>query len=224
MRILLIEDASRMAAVLRRGLAEIGHAVEVADDGETGLALALNGDFDLVLLDLNLPRLDGLELLRRLRARRADLPVIAVTARDAVEQRIEGLDLGADDYLTKPFSFAELLARIRAVARRPGARAPADLLYSNLRLDPSLGRAWRGDRLLSLSLREYALLALFMRRAGRTLSRAQLYEGVWGMEYDGLSNVLDVHINHLRNKLEAGGGTRLIHTVRGRGYRLGDES
>jgi len=223
MHILIVEDAPRMAAVLRAGLKEEGHVVETAADGLTGLALARDGGLDLMLLDLNLPGLDGLELLRRLRAVRSDLPVIIVSARDAVADRVAGLDLGADDYLAKPFSFAELLARVRAVARRPGARAEPALVHAGVRLDPAAGQAWRGERALDLSAREFALLGQFLASPEQALSRARLYENVWGFNHDGASNVLDVYVNYLRNKLETGGEPRLIHTVRGRGYRFGAE-
>ena len=224
MRILVVEDAPRMQAVLRAGLREEGHAVDCAADGKTGLELARSGHFDLLLLDLHLPKMDGLELLRRLRAARSDLPVIVVTARDSVDDRVTGLDSGADDYLSKPFAFHELLARVRAVARRPGARAEPVLAHADVVLDPTRGQAFRAGRPLNLSAREYALLRLFLRHAGSVLTRARLYEGVWNLEYDGGSNVLDVYVNYLRNKLEAAGEPRLIHTVRGRGYRFGDET
>jgi DNA-binding response OmpR family regulator len=218
MKVLVVEDSERMARSLARGLGEEGFSVEVAADGQSGLELARGGDYDVVLLDVNLPKLSGFELLRQLRRTRSDVPVIMVTARDAVEDRVEGLDGGADDYVTKPFSFTELLARVRAVTRRPGARAKPLMTVADVVLDPSAGRATRGGRALDLSAREFALLSAFMRREGDVVGRAQLYEQVWGGEYDGLSNVLDVYVNYLRNKLEAEGGTRLIHTVRGRGY------
>jgi DNA-binding response OmpR family regulator len=223
MRVLIVEDSERMAATLAKGLGEEGFVVEVAADGPTGLGLASAGDFDLVLLDVNLPGMDGFELVRRLRKARSDVPVIMVTARDTLEDRVEGLDLGADDYVTKPFSFAELLARVRAVTRRPGARAEPVLTFGDVALDPASGRATRGGRRLDLSAREFSLLRAFLAKQGNVLTRAQLYETVWGGEYDGLSNVLDVYVNYLRNKLEAEGEARVIHTVRGRGYVFGEE-
>ena len=167
--------------------------------------------------------MDGLQLTRELRKARCDVPVVMVTARDSVQDRIEGLDGGADDYITKPFSFSELLARIRAVMRRPGARGGSILRFADIELDPASGRASRGGRTLDLSAREFALLRTFMTQPGHVLGRVQLYELVWGNEYDGASNVLDVYVNYLRNKLEERGGTRVIHTLRGRGYLLGDE-
>jgi two-component system, OmpR family, copper resistance phosphate regulon response regulator CusR len=222
MKVLVIEDSDRMARSLQKGLGEEGYVVELAGDGPTGLRLARSGDFDLVLLDLNLPGMDGLELVRELRKSRSDVPVVMVTARDSVEDRIAGLDGGADDYIAKPFSFSELLARVRAVMRRPGTRTEAILRHADIELDPASGRASRGGKPLELSAREFALLRAFMRQPGHILGRAQLYEAVWGDQYDGLSNVLDVYVNYLRNKLEAAGGMRVIHTVRGRGYVFGE--
>ena len=222
MKVLVVEDSPRLAATLKKGLGEESFTVDVVDDGLAGLRAARSGDYDLVLLDVNLPGMDGLALVRELRRSRSDVPVIMLTARDAVEDRVAGLDSGADDYVTKPFSFQELLARIRAVARRPGARSEPVLRSADVELDPAAGRASRGGRAMDLSAREFALLWAFMRNGGRVVSRATLYESVWGSEYDGLSNVLDVYVNYLRNKLEAAGGSRLIHTVRGRGYVFGD--
>jgi DNA-binding response OmpR family regulator len=222
MRVLVVEDSPRMAQTLQKGLGEESHAVDVAPDGDQGFRMARGGDYDLVLLDVNLPGMDGFALVRELRKVRSDVPVLMLTARDSVEDRIRGLDCGADDYLTKPFSFQELLARIRAVTRRPGARAQPVLRHADVELDPATGRVSRAGKPLELSAREFGLLATLMRNAGRIMSRAALYEAVWGSDYDGLSNVLDVYVNYLRNKLEAGGGDRLIHTVRGRGYGFGD--
>jgi DNA-binding response OmpR family regulator len=221
-KILIVEDSERMARSLQKGLAEECYAVDVAADGVSGLRMARSGDYDLVLLDVNLPGMDGFALVRELRRTRSDVPVVMLTARDSVEDRVQGLDGGADDYVTKPFSFEELLARIRAVTRRPGARSEPVLRYADVELDPATGRASRGGRPLSLSAREFALLRTLIANAGRILTRGRLYEAVWGTEYDGSSNVLDVYVNYLRNKLEEGGGPRVLHTVRGRGYVLGD--
>ena len=222
MKVLVIEDSPRMAQALQKGLAEECYVVDVAADGPTGLRMACGGDYDVVLLDVNLPGADGFEVVRELRKTRSDVPVVMVTARDSVEDRVRGLDGGADDYVTKPFSFQELLARVRAVTRRPGARSQPVLRFADVELDPATGRASRAGKPLELSAREFALLDAFMRSAGRILSRAALYETVWDSEYDGMSNVLDVYVNYLRNKLEADGGPRVIHTVRGRGYAFGD--
>ncbi len=223
MRVLVVEDSPRMARVLRKGLQEEGFSVEAAADGLAGLRLAEGGDFDVVLLDVNLPGLDGFSFLKRLRVKRSDVPVMMVTARDGVEDRVEGLDAGADDYLVKPFKFEELLARMRAVMRRPGTREEPVLEYGGLRLDPASGRVERGGEPVSLSAREFSLLRMLLANPDRILSRSRLYESVWGVEYDGVSNVLEVYVNYLRRKLEAGKGKRVIHTVRGRGYLLGKE-
>ena len=221
MRILVVEDSSRMAAVLKKGLTEECYAVDVAADGVSGLHLAEGGEYDLVLLDVNLPGMDGFAVIRELRKKRSDIPVIMVTARDSVPDRIKGLDCGADDYIVKPFSFEELLARIRATMRRTGAREEPVLRFEDITLDPAKGHAQRGGRTLDLSAREFSLLRVLMANANRVMTRSRLYESVWNAEYDGLSNVLDVYVNYLRNKLEKGGRARVIHTVRGRGYLFG---
>ncbi len=221
MRILIVEDSSRMAAVLKKGLTEECYAVDVAADGVTGLHMAAGGVYDLVLLDVNLPEMDGFSLLQALRARRSDVPVIMVTARDTVRDRIEGLDSGADDYLVKPFAFEELLARIRATMRRSGSRSEPVLRHGDVELDPAGGRASRAGQPLNLSAREFSLLRVFLANVEKVMTRSRLYESVWNAEYDGLSNVLDVYVNYLRNKLEKGGLPRVIHTVRGRGYVFG---
>jgi DNA-binding response OmpR family regulator len=223
MKILVIEDSARMARSLKKGLSEECYTVDVASDGVDGLHLAKSGEYDLLLLDINLPDKDGITLIRELRQRRSDVPVIIVTARDDVRDRIEGLDAGADDYVTKPFAFEELLARIRATMRRPGARAEPVFRHADITLDPARGQATRAGQSLGLSAREFQLLSVFMANTGRILTRTRLYEGVWGSDYDGLSNVLDVYVNYLRTKLEKGGAARVIHTVRGRGYVFGPE-
>jgi DNA-binding response OmpR family regulator len=222
MKVLVVEDSPRMASVLKKGLSEELYVVDVAGDGTTGLHMARTGEYDLVLVDINLPEMDGFELTRRLRLDRQDVPVIMVTARDSVEDRVKGLDTGADDYLVKPFPFEELLARVRAVMRRPGTREKPVLQYGDIVLDPARGMAKRGDRLLNLSAREYRLLQVLMSNPGRIMTRSRLYESVWETEFDGSSNVLDVYVNYLRNKLEMDGEPRVIHTVRGRGYLFGD--
>jgi DNA-binding response OmpR family regulator len=222
-RILVIEDSARMARLLEKGLSEECYTVDVAADGRTGLELAQGGEYDLLLLDVNLPDKDGFTLIRELRQRRSDVPVIMVTARDDVHDRIAGLDAGADDYVTKPFVFEELLARIRATMRRPGARTEPVFRYADIVLDPADGQATRGGQTLGLSAREFALLRVFMASPQRILTRSRLYETVWGTDHDGLSNVLEVYVNYLRTKLEKGGRSRVLHTVRGRGYIFGVE-
>ena len=179
MKILVVEDSARMARSLKKGLTEESYAVDIASDGVTGLHMAKSGEYDLVLLDLNLPDMDGIGLVRELRRSRSDVPVIMVTARDDIRDRIEGLDSGADDYVTKPFSFEELLARIRATMRRPGARMDPVLAYEDIELDPAKGRASRSGRPLNLSAREFSLLRVFMRNSDSIMTRARLYEAVW---------------------------------------------
>lgn len=223
MRVLVVEDSARMAQLLKKGLSEECYAVDTAADGVEGLHLARGGEYDLVILDVNLPGLDGFSLIRALRQARSDVPVIMVTARDGVADRVAGLDGGADDYLVKPFAFEELLARIRALLRRPGSCAEPVLRYGDIELDPAKGQATRAGRVLPLSAREFALLRVLLANADRVMPRARLYAAVWNSDYDGLSNVLEVYVNYLRNKLEEGGGSRVIHTLRGRGYVLGEK-
>jgi DNA-binding response OmpR family regulator len=222
MRVLIVEDSQRMARSLKKGLTEECYAVDLEADGNAGLTMAKSGEYDLVLLDVNLPGIDGFSFVRELRRSRSDVPVIMVTARDSIQDRIEGLDGGADDYLVKPFSFEELLARIRALLRRPGARGQTILKYEDIELDPARGVAMRSGKALSLSAREFALLRVLLANANCIMSRARLFEAVWNNDYDGASNVLDVYVNYLRNKVEEYGG-RVIHTVRGRGYVLGND-
>jgi DNA-binding response OmpR family regulator len=224
MRVLVVEDSSRLAQSFKKGLTEESYAVDVALNGIDGLHMAKSGEYDLVILDVNLPGMDGFTLLKSLRETRSDVPVLMVTARDGVEDRIAGLDAGADDYLVKPFSYGELLARMRALLRRPGSRAQTTLKYDDIELDPASGRVLRAGKQLALSAREFSLLRVFLSNPNRVMSRAKLFESVWNTDYDGLSNVLDVYVNYLRNKLESDGMSRVIHTLRGRGYIFGDES
>ena len=223
MRALVVEDSIRMAQAMKKGLTEECYAVDVAANGADGLHLARGGEYDIVLLDVNLPGMDGFEFTKQLREARSDVPVLMVTARDCIEDRIKGLDLGADDYLVKPFIFDELLARMRALLRRPGARGQALLKFEDIELDPARGQAFRNGKIIPLSAREFSLLRVLMSNPNRVMTRARLFESVWNSDYDGLSNVLDVYINYLRNKLEEN-GSRVIHTARGRGYLFGDES
>ncbi len=220
MRILIVEDELKMASLLRRGLVEEAHAADVAVSGEDALWMAGATDYDAIVLDLMLPGFDGFEVCRRLRADGVWSPVLMLTARHAVEDRIDGLDAGADDYLTKPFSFAELLARLRALVRRGGAERPAVLAVGDLRLDPATRRVWRGETEVELSAKEYALLETFMRRPGRVLSRFELLEHAWDYDYEHRSNVTDVYVRYLREKIDRPFGRTAIETVRGAGYRL----
>jgi two-component system OmpR family response regulator len=220
MRVLVVEDELKMAALIRRGLVEEGHAADVASTGEDALWMAQAHPYDAIVLDVMLPRLSGLETCRRLRNEGVWAPVLMLTARDAVDDRVAGLDVGADDYLTKPFSFAELLARLRALARRGGIERPAELEVGDLRLDPGTRRAWRGADEIALSPKEFALLETFMRRPGRVLSRLQLLEHAWDFAYENRSNVVDVYVRYLREKIDRPFGTSSLETVRGVGYRL----
>ena len=220
MRVLVVEDEAKMAGLVKRGLEEEGIAVDVARRGEDAVWMAGSTEYDVVVLDVMLPGLDGFEVCRRLRADEVWTPVLMLTARDAVEDRVAGLDGGADDYLVKPFSFDELLARLRALARRGSAERPAVLEAGDLRLDPATRRATRGDTEIALSQKEYALLETLMRRPGVALSRLQLLEHAWDDTYENRSNVIDVYIRYLREKIDRPFGTDTIETVRGVGYRL----
>jgi two-component system OmpR family response regulator len=216
MRILIVEDERKLAELLARGLREEGHAVDVTTRGEDAVWMAQAVAFDAIVLDVMLPGLDGFAVCRRLRKSGVWAPVLMLTARDAVEDRVEGLDAGADDYLAKPFAFDELLARLRALVRRGAAERPTELTLDGLRLDPAAHRAWRGDDELDLSAKEFALLELFMRKPGAVLSRDQLLDGAWDMSFERRSNVVDVYVRYLRSKI----GRDAIETVRGVGYRL----
>ena len=220
MRVLVVEDEPKMASLIRRGLREEGMAVDLADRGEDAVWMAGATDYDALVLDVMLPGIDGFETCRRLRAGGVRSPVLMLTARDGVEDRVEGLDGGADDYLGKPFAFAELLARLRALARRGPVERPVLLEVGDLRLDPAAHRVRRGDAEISLSAKEFQLLEVFMRRPGEVLSRFQLLEGAWDNEYENRSNVVDVYVRYLREKVDRPFGRDSIETVRGVGYRL----
>jgi two-component system OmpR family response regulator len=220
MRLLIVEDDVKMAALVRRGLAEEGAAVDVARTGEDALWMAAATPYDAVVLDVMLPGIDGFETCRRLRADGVWTPVLLLTARDAVEDRVAGLDGGADDYLTKPFSFAELSARLRALVRRGQKERPVVLEVGGLRLDPATRQAWRGDQQVDLSTKEFALLEAFMRRPGEVLSRLDLLEHGWDFGYENRSNVVDVYVRYLREKIDRPFGVESLETVRGAGYRL----
>jgi two-component system, OmpR family, response regulator len=223
MRILIVEDELKMASLLRRGLQEEGHAVDLARTGDDALWMARATEYDAVVLDLMLPGIDGIEVCRRLRDGGTWAPVLMLTARDGVEDRVAGLDAGADDYLTKPFSFAELLARLRALVRRGANERPTVLEVDDLRLDPATRRAWRGEVEVKLSAKEFALLEAFMRRPGDVLSHYQLLEHAWDYGYENRSNVVDVYVRYLRDKVDRPFGRASIETVRGAGYRLRNE-
>jgi two-component system, OmpR family, copper resistance phosphate regulon response regulator CusR len=218
-RVLLVEDGDDIADFVVRGLREEGYAVERAADGEAGWHQLRTAAWDVVLLDWWLPGADGLTLLRRFRQAGRDTPVLMLTARDAVRDRVQGLDAGADDYLCKPFAFEELLARVRVLAPRRGPAAGTRLAFADVVADLATRRVVRAGRPLDLTTKEYALLVFFLRHPGEVLTRTRIYEHVWDERYDGLSNTLEVHVMELRKKLEAH-GPRLIHTLRHRGYRL----
>jgi DNA-binding response OmpR family regulator len=218
-RILIVEDESRIADFLVRGLSEEGYSVEHVADGRAAWLRLQHETWDLVLLDWWLPGEDGIQVLRRVRQRDRTTPVLFLTARDAVAERVAGLDAGADDYLPKPFSFEELLARIRALLRRPHQADGAAITYQDVHVDLATQRARRGGELLDLTSKEFSLLVFFLRNPGKVLSRTRIYEAVWDENFDGLSNTLEVHVKELRRKLE-GYGPRIIQTRRGRGYVL----
>ena len=220
MRILLIEDEAKMAALIRRVLTAESHVVDVAGDGVGGIALAERAPYDVVILDRMLPDIDGLSVLRLLRSRRVTTPVLMLTALGSVDDRVGGLNAGADDYLGKPFAFSELLARVRALGRRPAETRPADLAAGDLQLDEVRHVARVGGRTVDLSAREFALLGYLIRHAGQVLTRQQILDGVWGAEPDVYSNVVDLYVSYLRRKLRQLGRADALRTVRGVGYTL----
>jgi two-component system, OmpR family, response regulator len=220
MKVLLVEDDRKLAALIRRGLTENGNATDVAPDGEEALWMARSHAYDAIVLDVMLPGRDGFAICAALREAGIWAPVLMLTARDGIEDRVAGLDAGADDYLTKPFSLSELRARLRALVRRGAAERPTVLEVGDLRLDPATRQVWRGETELPLSSKEYALLELFMRRPGEVLSRFELLEHGWDIGYDNRSNVITVYIRYLREKIDRPFGRQAIETVHGAGYRL----
>jgi two-component system copper resistance phosphate regulon response regulator CusR len=223
-RILVVEDDPKASLYLRKGLSENGFVVDVAANGDDGLHLAREGQYDLIILDIMLPARDGWQVLADLRRGGNNTPVLMLTARDAVEDRVKGLNLGADDYLVKPFAFSELLARVRTLLRRGPARQPEILEIGDLVIDPLRHRAARAGRRLDLTPKEFLLLNLFARRSGEVLSRALIAEQVWDMNFDSDTNVVDVHVRRLRSKVDDPFERKLIHTVRGAGYVFEDRS
>jgi heavy metal response regulator len=220
MRLLVIEDEKKVARFIKKGLEEEGYAADLAFDGEEGLAMALDRVHDLIILDIALPKMDGLQVLKKLRERNVPTPVLLLTVRAAIEDKVLGLDSGADDYLTKPFAFQELLARIRALLRRKPEAEPPLLKVEDLILDPARHLVTRGEERIDLTSKEFALLEYLMRNAGRVLSRAMISEHVWDYDFDTESNVIDVYVNYLRRKIDTGREKKLIQTVRGSGYVL----
>jgi len=224
MKILLIEDNVKLARFVERGLKEEKHTVDIAHEGKKGLDMALKGKYDVVVLDLMLPDMDGLDVLKIMRERECLTPVIVLTAKDAIEDRVKGLDIGADDYMVKPFAFAELSARIRSVVRRSESALPGKLRVGELELDPLTREVTLRGKKIELTAKEYALLEYFMRNVGRVLPRTMIAEKVWDASFASYSNVIDVYVNFLRRKIEGKRGKKFIHTVRGVGYMMKEPS
>lgn len=224
MRLLVVEDEKKLASFLKKGFEEEHFAVDVAYDGEEGWYLSEVSDYDAIILDIMLPKMDGLSLCRKLRSRQKDTPIILLTAKDRVEDKVTGLNLGADDYLVKPFAFAELLARVRALLRRKGSSFVSQLQVGDLVLDPVSHRVSRGGKLIDLTAKEYALLEFLMRHAGEVVTRTQIIEHVWDQHFDSDTNVVGVYITYLRQKIDHQFEPKLIHTIRGVGYVLREES
>jgi len=220
MRLLVVEDEKKVASFIRKGLEEEGYAVDVAVDGESGLELALDQVHDLIILDIHLPRMNGLRVLQELRRKKVTTPVLLLTVRATIEDKVLGLDAGADDYLTKPFAFQELIARVRALLRRRAEAEPPVLQIADLVLDPARRTVFRGGEKIELTAKEYSLLDYLMRNPGRVLTRTLIGEHVWDYDFDTSTNVIDVYVNYLRKKIDAGREAKLIHTVRGVGYML----
>jgi heavy metal response regulator len=223
MRILVVEDEKKVASFIRRGLAAAQYSVDVEHDGEAALTRLSVSDYDLVILDVMLPKLDGLSVMRELRKRSKKPPVLMLTARVTVADKVMGLDLGADDYLTKPFAFEEFLARVRALLRRGPATSSSVLTVADLRVDPATREVTRSNKRIELTAKEYALLEFFLRRQGQILSRAVIAQHVWGVDYDTFTNVIDVYVNYLRKKIDSDFEPKLLQTVRGVGYVLKEE-
>lgn len=220
MHLLVIEDEAKVASFIRRGLEAEHYSVDIASDGEAGLIQVFDQDYDLIILDVMLPKRDGLSVLQELRTHKLRVPVLMLTARDTVADKVEGLDYGADDYLTKPFAFEELLARIRALLRRGSQTQAAVLTLADLRLDPVSREITRAGKRIELTAKEFALLEFFLHQPGRVLSRAVIAQHVWGVDFDTFTNVIDVYVNYVRKKIDADFSPKLIHTVRGVGYVL----
>jgi len=220
MRILVVEDEVKIAQFIKRGLKEEGYAVDIAADGEEGHFMLSSNEYDVIILDLMLPKIDGLTLCRELRKSGNSTPIIMLTAKDTVKDKVKGLDSGADDYLPKPFAFEELLARVRVVLRKKDGRVQTQLKVDDLSLDLLTHKVTRGDREIDLTVKEYALLEYLMRNAGNIVTRTMISEHVWDINFDTFTNVIDVYINYLRNKVDSGFENKMIHTVRGKGYLL----
>lgn len=224
MRILVVEDEKKVASFIKRGLEEENYEVETAADGEEGLAMAIERKYDMIILDWMLPKRDGMSLLKELRERKASTPVLMLTAKDTVDDIVTGLETGSDDYLTKPFAFAELLARVKALIRRSEMDRGAELTFADLRIDPVTHKVWRGEKEIDLTAKEYGLLEYFMRNPNQVLTRTMIADHVWDYTFDSFTNIIDVYVNYLRKKIDRDAPTKLIHTVRGVGYILKEEA
>ncbi len=220
MRILVVEDEKKVASFIKRGLEEEDFSVELAPDGEEGVILASNRNYDLILMDIMLPKMDGIKAIQALRQKNITTPVLCLTAKDNVDDIVTGLDSGCDDYLTKPFAFAELVSRVRALIRRNVQDRGAELIFADLRLDPVSHKVWRNDQEIDLTSKEYALLEYFMRNPNQALTRTMIAEQVWDYTFDTFTNIIDVYVNYLRKKIDRGFDKKLIHTVRSVGYML----
>jgi heavy metal response regulator len=223
MRILVVEDEKKVASFIKRGLEEEEYEVDLAGDGEEGLYMAETNPYDLILMDLMLPKMDGLSVIKELRNKEIITPVLCLTAKDTVDDIVSGLDSGSDDYLTKPFAFAELLARVRALVRRGTKDRGAEIRFADLRLDPVAHKVWRAGKEIDLTSKEYALLEYFMRNPNEVLTRTMIAEHVWDYTFDSFTNIIDVYVNYLRKKVDKDFDKKLIHTVRGVGYVLKEE-
>ena len=223
MKILVVEDEKKVASFIKRGLEEEGYSVDIAYDGDEGLKMGSDDSYELILMDLMLPHKDGLEVIQDLRDKDIRTPVLCLTAKDKVDDIVSGLDSGSDDYLTKPFAFAELLARVRALIRRGTSERGAEITFADLRLDPVAHKVWRADKEIDLTTKEYALLEYMMRNPNQTLTRSMIAEQVWDYTFDSFTNIIDVYVNYLRKKVDRDFDKKLIHTVRGVGYVLKEE-
>lgn len=223
MRILVVEDEKKVSSFIKRGLEEEKYEVDTAFDGEEGLKMALERPYEIVILDWMLPKQDGLSVLKELRAQKRSTPVLMLTAKDTVEDIVAGLDSGCDDYLTKPFAFAELLARVRALLRRSEMDRGAELRFADLRIDPVTHKVWRGDKEIDLTAKEYSLLEYFMRNPNQVLTRTMIADHVWDYTFDSFTNIIDVYVNYLRKKIDRDADKKLIHTVRGVGYIIKED-
>jgi DNA-binding response OmpR family regulator len=220
MRVLVIEDETKVGSFIKRALEEESYAVDLCEDGAKGLEMALATDYDLLVVDVMLPSMSGLDVVKNVRHERIHTPVLILSAQSQIDQRVKGLDAGADDYLTKPFAIDELLARVRALLRRGATESPGILQVDDLLLNPATRDVTRGGQRIELTLKEYALLEYLMRHAGRVLTRPMISEHVWNQDFDTFTNVIDVYVNYLRNKIDRGRTKKLIHTIRGSGYML----